>query len=103
MLDLKRQACPGFIEGQDPDVEKLGPGHCKQYAESHNLPLILGIGAAFLATATPEEVGERVKSYIEAGGKNGRFILYLCNLGATTPPKNVTAVVEAVHEYGGYN
>jgi uroporphyrinogen-III decarboxylase len=100
LLDLKRQVCPEFVEGQDPDVEKLGPGFYKKYAAKHNLPLILGIGAVFLVTATPAEVAGRVKYYIEAGGKNGRLILYLCNLGATTPPENVTAAVEAVHQYG---
>ena len=103
MFDLKRQACPGFVEGQDPDVARLGPELYKEYAERHNLPLILGIGAAFLATATPLEVAGRVKSYLDAAGKNGRLILYLCNLGATTPPENVTAAVEAVHEYGDYS
>ena len=51
MLDLKRQVCPGFVEGQDPDVEKLGPEFYKKYAEKQGLPLILGVGAVFLATA----------------------------------------------------
>jgi uroporphyrinogen-III decarboxylase len=103
MFDLKRQVCPEFVEGQDPDVEKLGPEFYKKYAARHNLPLVLGIGAVFLATATPAEVAGRVKSYIEAGGKKGRLIIYLCNLGATTPPANVTAAVEAVRQYGAYN
>ena len=56
MLDLKRQVCPGFVEGQDPDVAKLGPERYKQYAQKHNLPLILGVGAAFLAAGTSAEV-----------------------------------------------
>jgi uroporphyrinogen-III decarboxylase len=67
------------------------------------LPLILGVGAVFLATATPEAVAERVRSYIKIGGKNGRFVLYLCNLGATTPADNVRAAVAAVRRYGAYN
>lgn len=103
MLDLKHQACPGFVEGQDPDVEELGPAFYKEYAEKHDVPLILGIGAAFLALSTPKEVADRVRHYIEVGGKNGRFALLLCNLGATTPPENVKAAIEAVHEYGTYN
>jgi len=102
MLDLKRRVCPGSVEGQDPDVEKLGPEFYKKYAEENGLPLILGIGAVFLATATPEEVTERVKYYIDVGGENGRFALYLCNLGATTPADNVRAAVAAVRQYGTY-
>ena len=102
MLDLKRRVCPGYVEGQDPDVAKLGPQFYKKYAEENGLPLILGIGAVFLATATPAEVTERVRYYIDVGGKNGRFALYLCNLGATTPAANVRAAVAAVRKYGAY-
>jgi len=103
MLDIKRQACPGFVEGQDPDVEKLGPELYKSYAEKHNEPLILGIGAGFLALASPVEVAKRVKYYIEVGGKGGRLVLYLCNLGATTPPENIRAAIQAVHDFGSYS
>ena len=102
MLDLKRRVCPGFVEGQDPDVEKLGPQFYKEYAEENGLPLILGVGAVFLATATPAEVTERVRNYIDVGGENGRFALYLCNLGATTPADNVRAAVAAVRKYGAH-
>ena len=96
MLSLKLQVSPDFLEGQDPDVETIGPAFYKNYAETHNVPLVLGVGAAFLANATPEEISQRVKNYVEVGGKNGRFALYLCNLGATTPPENVRAAIVAV-------
>ncbi len=102
MLSLKLQVSPDFLEGQDPDVEALGPEFYKTYAEEHNLPLVLGVGASFLDQATPEEIEARVKYYLEIGGANGRFALYLCNLGATTPPENVRAAIEAVHAYGQY-
>ncbi|MGD8282506.1 MAG: uroporphyrinogen decarboxylase family protein [Desulfobacterales bacterium] len=103
MLDLKRQVCPEFVEGQDPDVERLGPALYKQYACKYQLPLILGVGAAFLATSTPAEVAARVKHYVEIGGKDGRFALYLCNLGATTPAANINAAIETVRTYGMYS
>ena len=32
LIDLKQQACPGFVEGQDPDVAELGPALYKNYA-----------------------------------------------------------------------
>jgi uroporphyrinogen-III decarboxylase len=96
MLALKLQVSPEFLEGQDPDVETIGPDFYKEYAEEHNVPLVLGVGASFLAQAKPEEVSQRVKDYISVGGKNGRFALYLCNLGATTPPENIRAAIEVV-------
>ena len=103
MLALKLAACPGFIEGQDPDVEALGPLFYKSFALEKKVPLVLGLGAAFLALATPLEIRQRVKEYVEIGGKGGFFALYLCNLGATTPPENVRAAVQAVRDYGSYD
>jgi len=102
MLPLKLAVSPGFLEGQDPDVEALGPAFYKEYAEEHDVPLVLGVGASFLHQATPEEINQRVKEYVEIGGKNGRFTLYLCNLGATTPAENFKAAIEAAHQYGRY-
>lgn len=103
MLALKLQVSPGFLEGQDPDVAALGPAFYKTYAEEHDVPLVLGVGASFMASSTPEEIRQRVKNYVEVGGENGCFALYLCNLGATTPVENVKAAIEAVHAYGHYN
>ena len=102
MLDLKLSACPEFVEGQDPDVEKLGPAFYKAYAARKRVPLVLGIGAAFLAHGSPAEIRKRTRHYVEVGGRNGGFALYLCNLGATTPPQNVEAAVQAVMDYGTY-
>jgi uroporphyrinogen-III decarboxylase len=100
MLDLKLAVCPRFIEGQDPDVQALGPEFYQDYAERRDVPLILGVGAGFLATASVQEVRDRVKHYVQVGVKHGRFALYLCNLGATTPPDNVRAAIETAREYG---
>ena len=83
--------------------ESLAVIEALDYAVKHDAPLILGIGAGFLALASPPEVEERVKHYIEVGGKGGRLVLYLCNLGATTPPENVRAAIQAVHKYGTYS
>lgn len=103
MLAYKLQVSPGLLEGQDPDVDTLGPEMYKAYAQEHGVPLVLGVGASFLAQANPGEVRQRVKRYVEVGGQGGRFALYLCNLGATTPPENVNAAIESVHTYGSYD
>jgi uroporphyrinogen-III decarboxylase len=102
MFELKMQVCPNFLEGQDPDVAEIGPAVYKDYAGEKGVPLILGVGAGFLALSTPDEICARVKHYIEIGGKNGRFCLYLCNVGATTPAENIKAAVGAVLDYSTY-
>ena len=103
LLELKLRVCPDFLEGQDPDVAKIGPEVYKAYAEKNQVALMFGIGAGFLALSNPVEVAERVKQYIEIGGKNGRFCLYLCNIGVTTPMENVRAAVDAVRKHGAYS
>jgi uroporphyrinogen-III decarboxylase len=97
MLKLKLAVGPGVLWGQDPDVEALGPAFYKAYADRHNVPLILGVGAEFLAQARPTAVAERVRGYVDAGARGGRFALYLCNLGASTPSENLRAAVDAAH------
>ncbi len=99
-MDMRRRANPKFIEGQDPDVAKLGPEFYKQYAQKHDLPLLLGLGAAFLNNATPDDINRRVKHYIEVGNQNGRLWFYLCNLSPSTPDANIQAAVQAVHQFG---
>jgi hypothetical protein len=102
LLEQKLKVCPGFIEGQDPDVEALGPRIYKDFAIKNEIPLVLGLGAGFLANGTPEEVNDRVRQYVKVGGENGFFALYLCNLGASTPPENVNAAISAAHTYVSY-
>lgn len=97
MLDLKCRVSVGSLLGQDPDVEILGPRFYREYAESNHIPLTLGIGAAFLARATPEEVEQRVTRYIREGRPSTGFAIYLCNIGATTPLENAQAAVRAAH------
>jgi uroporphyrinogen-III decarboxylase len=102
VMDIRLRVNPRFVEGQDPDVEALGPEFYKTYAEKHDLPLLLGVGAVFLRTGIPEEIFNRVKHYVKVGGKNGRLWFYLCNIEPGTPMANIKAVVEAVHKYGTY-
>jgi len=102
VMDIRLRANPVFVEGQDPDVEALGPEFYKTYAEKHDLPLLLGVGAVFLRAGTPEEVFNRVKHYVKVGGKNGRLWFYLCNIAPGTPMENIKAAVAAVRKYGTY-
>ena len=97
MLDLKLAVGPGALWVQDPDVEKFGPARFKDFAVAHDVPLILGVGAGFLALSSPAEVEARVRDYAVIGGRGGRFALYLCNVGATTPPENLRVAVETAH------
>ncbi|MBT3175446.1 uroporphyrinogen decarboxylase family protein [Desulfobacula sp.] len=102
VMDIRLRVNPLFVEGQDPDVEALGPQFYKAYAKKHDIPLLLGVGAVFLRTAEPEEIFNRVKHYVKVGGENGRLWFYLCNIEPGTPKENIKAAVDAVHKYGTY-
>jgi uroporphyrinogen-III decarboxylase len=102
MMEFKRIVGAGLILGQDPDVEKLGPLFYKDYSTKHNLGLILGIGAGFLAKSSLDQIYYRVRNYISVGKPGGHFALYLCNVDAQTPPDHIKAVVDTVHGFGKY-
>jgi uroporphyrinogen decarboxylase len=102
MLDLKVAAGWGLLQGQDPDVATLGASYYADYAVNNDLPLILGIGAAFLAQSKPADVAERVRQYVEAGKRSPGFALYICNVDAETPAENLRAAVQSVKEHGVY-
>jgi len=81
-------------------VEKLGPQFYKQCAQKHDLSLLLGLGAAFLNNAAPEEITRRARRYIEVGNQDGRPWFYLRNLSPSAPDVNIQAAAQAVHRFG---
>jgi len=90
----------GILEVQDPDLHKIGIDRVTAYTEKRGLPLILGVGAKFLATATIPEIKKRIKKYILSGNDRKRRIIYLCNLDYSFPPDKLRAVIAAVNKYG---
>lgn len=102
LLEIKLMVSPKIIIGQDPDVEKIGPEIYEEFAKKHDVPLVLGIGSSFLMLSTPNEIRQRVKRYIEGFKDWKKFLLYLCNVGANTPPENLEAAINAVQKYGQY-
>jgi len=102
MLSEKLIISPDIIQGQDPDVEKIGPELYKNFSLNHDVALILGIGNSFLQNASKEKIRSRVVHYIKAGAVEGRFMLYLCYLSSETPPENVREAISAIKEYGIY-
>lgn len=56
-----------------------------------------------LPTGTPEEVKKEVQQRIEKCASNGGFVISAVhNIQSEVPPKNIIAMVEAVHQYGKY-
>ena len=53
LMDRKLTVTQHFIEGQDPDVEKLGPDYYVEYADRNDVPLVLGVGASFWPSRVP--------------------------------------------------
>ena len=103
MLRLKLKISPDLIQGQDPDVEAIGPEIFKNFAVKNRAALVLGVGNSFLQQSGEEAIRNRIAQYLKSGSSGGRFILYLCYLSAITPVDNVKAAVKAIKEYGTYS
>ena len=102
ILEQKLKISPKIIQGQDPDVEKIGPALYKKFAVKNNCALILGIGNLFLQKAGEEEIRSKIAHYINAGASGGRFMIYFCYLSAETPIENIKTAIKAIKEYGAY-
>ncbi len=98
-LDLKLKVCPNLLKCQDPDLAKVGAERVKAFADANDVALVFGVSNNLLNDGPVEAIEERIKHYMEVGGGNGRFILYLCNLSAGTPPEHVRAAVAAIKKY----
>jgi len=102
MLDLKLKISPKMIQGQDPDVEAIGPEIYKRYAVKNKAALTLGIGNLFLQKADKAAIRSRVSRYIKAGAPGGGFMIYMCYLSSETPPDNIREAIKAIKACGVY-
>lgn len=92
-----------ILEVQDPDLHKIGVNKVLEYAEKRELPVILGVGAEFLANSETDTIVARVKEYLTAGTDRKRRILYLCNLDYNFSPEKLKAIISCLNTYGYQN
>ncbi len=102
MLSLKLKISPAIIQGQDPDVEIIGPEFYKDFAVKNRTALVLGIGNIFLQNSGKDAIKSRIAHYNKSFSTGEKFMIYLCYLSAETPPENVREAVSAIHNYGVY-
>ncbi len=95
----KLSVAGGILEVQDPDLNILGIDRVTSFAEKRELPLILGVGAEFLAAADTPEIESRIEEYISTGNDLNRRAIYLCNLDYNFPPEKLRAAVNAVKSF----
>jgi len=99
LLELKRKGHPTCVLGLDPDVDRIGPEKFKRFAEKYDSPLMLGVDCALIAQGPLKAIVERVGRYVRAGGRGGRFILFLNEVPPGCPPEHVHAAVQAAEYY----
>ncbi len=97
--DLKLRATPLYLKVQDPDLFKLGAERARDYATRRGVPLVLGVDNNVLQKGPVEAIEKRIHEYMEIGGRDRRFILYLCSLSAETPVAHVRAAVDAIKRF----
>lgn len=101
-MTQKLKCSPGFLSALDPDLYNIGPERVKAFVREHNVFVTGGIDATLLCEGPPAAIVDRVKQYIDALGRDGRFAIYLNQIPAETPPENIHAAVAACHTYGRY-
>ncbi|MFW6332391.1 MAG: uroporphyrinogen decarboxylase family protein [Thermodesulfobacteriota bacterium] len=102
LLQQKRIVSPALVQGQDPDVLKLGPNLYKNFATENGPALSLGIGDTFLKEAGPDEIRARISDLLAVCKPGGKLILYFCNLTTTTPVDHLKTAIKTIKENGGY-
>ena len=102
LLQQKQVVSPALVQGQDPDVLKLGPKLYKKFATENGPALSLGIGDTFLKKAGPDEIRARISDLLAVCKPGGKLILYFCNLTTTTPVDHLKTAIKTIKENGGY-
>jgi uroporphyrinogen-III decarboxylase len=100
--EQKLRCSPGFLSVLDPDLFAVGPSRVKAFAAGKEVFLTAGLDAVLMQNGPVDAIVERVKSYIDAMARGGRFTLYLNDLPADTPPEHIHAAVAACRAYGQY-
>ena len=101
-LAQKLKCSPGFLSVLDPDLNNLGLERVKAFTNHHDVFVTAGVDATLLCKGPPEAIVERIKDYIDALGRDGRFAIYLNQIPAETPPDHIHAAVAACHTYGRF-
>ncbi len=100
--DIKLEVTPQYLKIQDPDCFRIGTERAREFADSRECALSLGVGTLLLQVGTHEQITQRIHEYMEVGsrGPHGKkFFLYLCSFSAQTPPDNVRTAIEAVNSF----
>jgi uroporphyrinogen-III decarboxylase len=102
-MAMKLEAAnPGYYLALDPDIEIVGIETVRAFADEHNVPLMLGIETKLVSEGPVEKIVDRIRRYIEEGGRNGRLLLFLNEIPKEAPPEHVHAAVHAAKLYGSY-
>jgi uroporphyrinogen-III decarboxylase len=99
LLDIKAAGSPGSIQVLDPDVSALGPAFFRAYAQEKGLSLVMGLDASLVGSGSLGQIRSRARRFIEEGGRNGKFVLFINDVPFDAPPESVRAVVSTACEY----
>jgi len=97
LLDVKRQLYPGLLQALDPDASEIGPAVFKQYADEHDMALAMGIDATLIERGPVEAIEGRARHFVDAAGRDGRFVLFLNDVAYNAPSEHVHAAVAVAH------
>jgi uroporphyrinogen-III decarboxylase len=102
MIDLKIRANSDLVQAYDPDIHEIGLDIFKEMARKSGIGLHIGFSATLLSSGKPEEIVQRMRSYLAQIPQEGKTVIRLNEITAGTPVKNVFYAVRAAKVFGAY-
>jgi len=92
----------GMGRWQDIDIQVVRDWATERGGARGTVPILAGVNARLLHDGPISRIVEVAKHYLDVLARDGRFLGFLVNIAADTPPEHVHAAIAAFHQYGRY-
>jgi uroporphyrinogen-III decarboxylase len=95
-------AFSGMGRTQDWPMEWLQEFAEQEGKGKRKLPIFASLNGRFIRDATPAQIIDKVREWIDIMGRDGRLLFFIANVPADAPPVNIHTAVHATRVLGHY-
>jgi hypothetical protein len=96
-LEMQKIMNPFLVKGTGFDIDALGTGFFRDFADKNKMALLFGIEASFIAENNTENINKKISDYIKAGlDCKGSFTLYFNDIPADIDPEKLRTIFKHV-------